>query len=168
LDLKLTEWATEVSRAFRVPVSVIEDGALAMESAPPSPKNLRAALDAITSGSSAYRWSEIRHHYVVYPRDSAWDTRLTNIRLSAVPRYDAAVRYVELVHDQVPALKDLAAPLQKGEPAASIYRDRVSLSDRGSVVEHLVELLGEDRELAFIIERTGDGRRMLHFEHRGN
>jgi len=52
----------------------------------------------------------------------------------------------------------------KGNLHAPIYSEPVSLQFKASIIEHLVELLGTDDQLAFTVEWASSDRRVLHFE----
>jgi hypothetical protein len=67
----------------------------------------------------------------------------------------------------VPELERLVGGVVRGDPDAPVHADRVSLSPGATVLEHLVELLGDDPDLVFTVEPTEDGRLVLHFEYTG-
>jgi hypothetical protein len=131
-----------------------------------SPSSLRAwvgrPVNIVTTDGFRRAW--IRDREVLYPDDAAWEARVTGIQIERVPRYEAAESYTEEARRQVPDLARLLIGALKGDPRSPVYSDPVSLSSEASVLEHLVELLGDDPELVFVIEPGGEDRLLLHFE----
>jgi hypothetical protein len=113
--------------------------------------------------SAAVRRRSIHGRDVLYPDDPAWEASVTGVRIQAMPRWDAADAYTRTAAAQVPALDRLAVAPRLGDPRSPVYADPVSLSEEATVLEHLVELLGDDRDLAFVVEPGGEDRLLLHF-----
>jgi hypothetical protein len=129
-------------------------------------RDVEALLDLLVARSSGYTWRAVEQHTVVYPVDEpAWLERLEHDNPIAGPRLDAASEFVETVTRHVPALGDLAAPPMRGDPDAPIFMDPVSPRSGASILEQLVQLLGDDDRLAFTVERGPSGHRVLHFQH---
>jgi hypothetical protein len=161
----VVEWARKVWQSTGEPCNVIEDGLVNEKMFTEATGDIVTQLDAITAEPSPYRWELVGNRRVLCPRDSTWSSRITNVHLKQTPRFQAATNYLEILRAQVPGLGNVVGPILKGDPAAPIFTDKVSLSEEASVVEHLVQLLGTAPQLVFLIERTADGRRLLQFEN---
>jgi hypothetical protein len=113
------------------------------------------------------RWRRIGARFVLYPDDDVWERPVSGIDISDVGRADAAAAYTAEVARMVPGLERLVGGIVRGDPRAPVYSDRVGLSPEATVLEHLVELLGDDPDLVFTVEPADDGRLVLHFERAG-
>jgi hypothetical protein len=126
--------------------------------------HIEATLDMLVSQVPMYQWSKIVGHCVLYPRDVIWDAQISGAQITNVPRLEAATRFVTQIRTTIPELSDLSEPPMMGDPLSPTYRQQVSLPSTGSILQHLVELLGPDPQIVFTIERTRFGDRVLHFE----
>lgn len=126
-------------------------------------KTLRSLLEREVR-EAGYDYEVIGDRLVVFPAGDLYRTTVSNVRISGTPRLEATDRYLETLARDVPELGEWIPPIMKGDPEAPIYGERVSLSARASVLEHLVELLGRDESLMFSLIRWRDGRRYLLFE----
>jgi hypothetical protein len=147
-----------------VPVNVIVSDEQIRVSCSTTGQDVAAVLEALVAQTARYRWRTITGHYVLYPSDPVWDSKISGIAIRSVPRLDAATQYVTAVRSQIPALADLVEPPMKGDSRAPVYTEPVSLPLETSIVTHLVELLGTNDQLAFTIERARSGQRVLHFQ----
>lgn len=129
-----------------------------------STDDLAAALKDVAGAVSAYQWTTVNGHYILYPALQAWTATVSGIDITETPRLAAARGYVAAVRDRVHELHDLSGPPMKGDPASPVYEDPVSLDSSAPILKHLVELLGDDDRLVFTIERGASGARILHFE----
>jgi hypothetical protein len=123
-----------------------------------------ASLAALTSQKGVYRRVESAGHSIIYPRKGEWDTPILEVRITDVPRLQAATQYVALVRARIPALKDLLGPPMKGNPNSPVYTQPVSLQAEGAIVQHFAELLGSEKRLVFTVERVISGARILYFD----
>jgi hypothetical protein len=149
------------------PVNVVLDrrpDALELPAAEGEPE--AAVADA--AQRNGLRWRKIGSRFVLYPTDDVWERRVSGVDLAGVERAAAADAYTAEVGRQVPELRRLVGGVVRGDPAAPVYTDRVSLSPEATVLEHLVELLGDAPNLVFTIEPAEDGRLVLHFERSGD
>lgn len=126
--------------------------------------NADAVLDALVAQAPVYRWSEVAGHHVVYPRAAVWDAQISDVLIANVPRLEAATRFVAQVRTTVPELADLSEPPMIGDPRSPVYSQAVSMPREGSMLQHLVALLGSDPRTVFTVERTRFGDRVLHFD----
>jgi hypothetical protein len=152
--------------ALPAPVSVVLDrrrDALDIAAEAGSPEQAVAGA----ARRNGLRWRRIGTRFVLYPEADVWERPVSGIEISDVERADAAAAYTAEVARLVPGLERLVGGVVRGDPRAPVYSDRVSLSPQATVLEHLVELLGDDPDLVFTIEPADDGRLVLHFEHAG-
>lgn len=165
MELTIGEWARHLWQLTGEPLNAIADSTLSSEDVIAIPRDLPTALDALRAKSGGrYRWVRAGRRYVVYPDEPAWDIIVRGVNILGRPRIDAAASYLDAVRAQVPALADIVGPGVIGDPRAPLYSQTVSLTQEASVVEHLVQLLGDAQNVAFLIERTGGGRRVMRFE----
>jgi hypothetical protein len=97
-------------------------------------------LEKIAAQNPAYRSEVISGRDVLYP---------------AAPGYQA------LVDD---AFADLVPPVLFGDDRMPIFSDKVTLRPRGRVIEHFVDLLGQDRSLYFGFIQARSGLPSLVFD----
>jgi hypothetical protein len=147
-----------------VPVNFIRADEEVEIGARPGGVGVDEALDWLVAQTARYRWDEIGGRYVLYPADDVWQSVVSGIEIKDVPRLDAASLYTDAARAQVAALADLAGPVMKGDPRSHVFTDPVSLRPSATVLEHFVELLGDDERLAFTVERSLSGVRVMHFE----
>jgi hypothetical protein len=152
--------------ALPTPVSVILDRPADVLDVPA----LKGEPEAAVAGAArrnGLRWRTIGTRFVLYPDADVWERRVTGVDIAGIARADAAGAYTAEVARRVPKLERLVGGVVRGNPDAPVHADRVSLSPEATVLEHLVELLGDDPDLVFTVEPTEDGRLVLHFEHTG-
>ncbi|HEU0217507.1 MAG TPA: hypothetical protein VFQ90_12665 [Stellaceae bacterium] len=111
-----------------------------------------------------YRWTELAGRYVLLPQAVVWDTPIRNVLIADASRLEAATRLVAQIRTAVPMLADLSEPPMIGDPRSPVYSQTVSLPRDGTILQHMVALLGADRRIVFTIERTRFGDRVLHFD----
>ncbi|HME37177.1 MAG TPA: hypothetical protein VKF84_18240 [Candidatus Sulfotelmatobacter sp.] len=147
----------------RMPVNFIQADDRIERSAPESGEHLEAVLDGLTMQAPIYRWSKMAGHYVLYPRAAVWDAQISGVQITNVPRLDAGTQFVARVRTMVPELADLSEPPMIGDSRSPVYQQTVSLPHNGSILQHLVALIGPYPQIIFTIERTIFGDRSLHF-----
>jgi hypothetical protein len=150
--------------ALPTPVSVILDRRADVLDVPAVKGEPEAAV-AKAARRNGLRWRKIGTRFVLYPADDVWERRVTGVDIDGIARADAAGAYTSEVARRVPELEHLVGGVVRGDPGAPVHADRVSLSPEATVLEHLVELLGDDPDLVFTVEPAEDGRLVLHFEH---
>jgi hypothetical protein len=149
--------------ALPVPVSVILDRQPESLDLPADQGDRQSTVDEFAR-RAGLRWRAIGTHVVLYPDDDVWERRVSGIAVADARRADAAAAYTADVARRVPGLERLVGGVVRGDPDAPVYADRVTLSPEAAVLEHLVQLLGDDPDLVFTIEPAADGRLVLHFE----
>lgn len=112
-----------------------------------------------------YRLETIGGRRVLRPSDTVWDETVTGVEIVDVPRADVAHAYALEARRQVRELDvaGFAGGVVRGDPRDPMFTALVTLSREARVVEHLVELLGQDDDLVFTVEPASSGL-LLSFE----
>jgi hypothetical protein len=144
------------------PVSFID-----VPQSPPISLNLRRTtaaevLQGIAKSNPAFRTETIASRDVLYPAGPAFQKIVDGIDIQSMPRLEAADRYLERLH-QEPAFAHLVSQVILGDPRHPIFTAKVSLRAKGRVIDHLVDLLGEDPALYFEFTRAMSGVPELRF-----
>src|SRR5262245_59522141 len=103
---------------------------------------VRQILDELVARVPSYRHSLIAGRLVLHPRDPKWETQLEDVHLGPAPRAQVAHALAKELSRRLPAFTDLVGPWILGNPNAYTYQDEVSVVGPGSVLELLVQLLG--------------------------
>lgn len=161
-EKSVPRFVDEIRNTLQTPVNVIEgdDGTRLPDLTSTS---LEKSLGWLLTQTRNYRHERLLDRHLVYPTDAVWDTQISGVQIRDIARIEAASRYAAVLRANVAGLHDFAGPVIKGDPGTPLFTDPVSLSPDARVVEHLVELLGQDQSLAFTVERASTGARVLHF-----
>src|ERR1041385_3953777 len=160
----VSRFIRRLRREGRVPINFIQADERIENMSVAVTDDIRAVLDALVSQAPIYRWSVLNRRYVLYPRTKIWDARIDQVHVSNTPRLSAAAEFVKRARIMVAELADLAEPPLIGDPRAQIFTEPISLATEGSILQHLVALLGDDSGAVFTIEPTAFGDRVLHFD----
>lgn len=120
-------------------------------------------LREIAERDPAYRSETIGARQVLYPATSEFQEVLGPLTIQGQPRQSAAEIYVDVIRKQVSAFSDLVPPVLFGDERHPLYKDAVSLRERGRVIEHFVDLLGKDQSLYFEFIEARSGLPSLAF-----
>jgi len=121
-------------------------------------------LRQIAAQDPAYRAETIAGREVLYPAAPEFQVALAGIDIASTPRLAASYRYLERLRRDVPALSTLAAPMVIGDSRHPIFSEKVTLRPTGRVIEHLVDLLGQNPELYFEFNKAMSGVPELVFD----
>ena len=121
-------------------------------------------LRQIAKSNPVFRAETIDCRDVLYPARPEFQKVVDGVVIQSMSRLDASYDYLDRLNKEVPAFADLVPPLLFGDFRHPIYADHVSLRAKGRVIEHLVDLLGEDRALYFEFTRAMSGVPELFFE----
>jgi hypothetical protein len=157
----LGEVITTMRSEYHVPLSFIDPAASAAE-----PKRvtldlrnvtLAVALGAIEAHCPGLRHEWINGRLVLLPSDTKYGLRIkTDIK--DVGRLDAFQVFVRDLAKRYPnEFGNLLGPSILGSLRAPLYADEVSTKGDRTVLEHLVDLLGNDPRAVFSILRTKGG-----------
>jgi hypothetical protein len=120
-------------------------------------------LQEIAKRAPGYRAETIDGRDVLYPARPEFQTVLDGVEIQATPRLEATDRYLERLRKEVPALAELYSMVVIGDSRHPIFGAKVSLRPRGRVIEHLVDLLGQDPKLYFEFGKAMSGVSELIF-----
>jgi hypothetical protein len=131
--------------------------------------NLRGAtveevLSNIVAQNSAYRSENIAGRNILYPAAPEFQAIVENVDIQRKARQEATELYVDLLRRAVPAFSRLVPPVLFGDNRMPVYSDKVTLRPKGRVIEHFVDLLGEDHSLYFRFIKARSGLPSLDFE----
>jgi hypothetical protein len=116
-------------------------------------------LQAILARSPGSICQILNGHVIIYPNRPEFKMIVRNIDIVNCPRGAAAKRYIESAKLQVAYFEDMDIILG-GVLELPLLSDRVSLTSRASVIDHLVQILGRDESVFFNI-RKPRGERSL-------
>jgi hypothetical protein len=143
------------SKIGGLPLSFIQADPEATVSLELRHSTVREVLDAIVAQAPGYRYRVVASHLVLYPRDPKWEMQL-DLALGPAPRLQATRALAEELRRRLPAFADLAGPWVSGDPRSYTYQDMVTVVGPGSVLEILVQLLG-NRPSTYLLLVKEDG-----------
>jgi hypothetical protein len=152
VEIALVELDKEIGG---LPLSFIQADPEAKVSLELHRSTVREALDTIVAQAPSYRYRIVADHLVFYPRDPKWETRL-DLALGPAPRLQATMALAKELRRRLPAFADLAGPWVLGDPRSYTYQDVVTVVGPGSVLELLVQLLG-NRPSTYLLLVKEDG-----------
>ncbi len=117
---------------------------------------VRQILDAIVARAPVYRYGFLAGRLVLYPRDPKWEMRVNNLSLGPAPRARLAKDLATELSRRLPAFADLCGPWILGDPRSYAYQDAVTVTGPGSVLELLIQLLG-NRPSSYLLVVKEDG-----------
>ena len=117
----------------------------------------------IAKQNPAYRSESIRGRDVLYPVAPEFQAILDHVAIQSKTRQAAVELYVDVLRKEVPALSNLVPPILFGDERRPMYSDVVSLRERGRVIEHFADLLGQDKTLYFEFIKARSGLPSLVF-----
>jgi hypothetical protein len=120
-------------------------------------------LSQVARTNPAYRSETIDGRDVLYPAAPEFQTVLKEVAIQRIPRQTATETYVDLLRTKVPAFATLVAPWVIGDERRPLFTDPVSVRSTGRVIEQLVDLLGDDRNLYFEFIQARSGRPFIGF-----
>ncbi|HXO51136.1 MAG TPA: hypothetical protein VN888_08925 [Mycobacterium sp.] len=121
-------------------------------------------LRRIAAQDPAYRAETIAGREVLYPATPEFQLAISGIDIASTSRLDAAYRYLDRLGRDVPAFSTLAPPMVIGDSRHPIFSQKVTLRPTGRVIEHLVDLLGQNPELYFEFHKAMSGVPELVFD----
>jgi hypothetical protein len=158
------EIVAQLNGKDRVPLSFIEDDQTRTLTLVSASVTVRALLEQIAVQTGSYRFEVVKDRLVLLPDDPKYKLEVGDIGIEKEPRIAAVQAYVRALKQRYPSLFGtfLAMPLL-GDPRSPTFTDHVTLSRSGTVLEHLVELLGENPRIVFLIVHSKSGAPILTF-----
>jgi hypothetical protein len=142
--------AAKLQDTYHVPLSFIENDEDVKVSFSISQATVQGVLEKIVERAPAYRYFTIAGRLVLYPRSTKWDARLEAVHLGPGPRDQVASQLAAELERRLPAFAKFGVILA-GDSNSYVYRDLVSVTGTGSVIELLVQLLGARPAVVFSI-----------------
>ena len=118
---------------------------------------VRRLLEKVEILSGVYRLESIDGRMVLYPKALPFDREIRNVDFVGRRRFTAAAEYVRLLKKAIPELPQIVGPVEtRAGPEGRIpfYDDPVTLEPNARVIDHLVQLLGTDKNLYFLIKEA--------------
>lgn len=126
--------------------------------------SLATLLEKVVSQAPSYKFQVVDKRLVLYPKSPKYKLVVKGVAITNIERLEAAYRYTAQLNQQIPEFKELVGPQVLGNPRHFVFTDRVSLSKEGTVLEHLVQLLGQNESVVFSVIKAKSGVPMLTFE----
>lgn len=136
---------TRLRELHHVRLSFVDAGEEKLASVSAKDGTLKEILDQLVQQTQRYSYAALNGHVVLFPSTDVFRTPVDVDGLSPSGRYNTAAAYVSSIRSKIPALVNWWGPIAAGtSPQHSVFADRVTLRPRGTVIEHLVDLAGED------------------------
>lgn len=149
---------------YNVPISFIDAEEKQKITVDLKDASLRTVLEKVISSSPIYDYRIINERLVLYPKVPKYNFIVNDVDINMMKRLEAANKYVSQLNHQFPEFMDLVGPPVLGNPQHPVFIDKVSLKRESTVLEHLVQLLGEDLKVVFSIIKAKSGVPILVFE----
>jgi hypothetical protein len=156
LSLRHVDFETALAKicdASDVPLSSVQLDDLGMINLELKEANVRDALDALMQQVPTYRYDLIGGRLVVYPRDPLWGRKITDISLGPARRLEINRALVKELARRVPELANLAGPWVMGDTGSYNYNDIVSVHGPASILDLILQLLGNRPSVFIILDR---------------
>jgi hypothetical protein len=114
---------------------------------------VKELLNELLSRRHEYRRETILDRIVIYPVNPQYQRIVTNVQIEGVGRREAEERYIKMLQARYSDFRDFDLSyltIGFGGPGPA-ETDPVSLRPRARVIEHFMQLLGDDRKLALTI-----------------
>jgi len=141
-----------LSREHNVPVSIVEDTrdpGVELNRVDATPVDLLRDLARL---SGVYRFESIDGHFVLYPDDPAFQSLVNDVHIEKEERGDAIGHLLEHLRAHAPSLPPIYGPASVvvGN-TGSLFSAPVTLKSRDTAIRLLVQLLGTDQGVFFVV-----------------
>jgi hypothetical protein len=153
----------KIKKQYSVPLSFINNLSLDKESSDfiCIDCSLKDALTKLTS-SSLYRYGVINKHLILYSSESRYQAIVKNVRIENKGRLLAISELIDKLRVEIPGF-DLYPPPQFGSGEKPIYAENVTIESKDrSVLDCLMQALGENRDVVLSVEVATNGLPFLH------
>ena len=155
-DKKPSEVIRDLSDTHNFPISyIVQPGdqtiSLSMKNAP-----VRSLLQNLMTKMPGNVCRVIAGHVVIYPDRREFKAIVKDVDIADKPRAIAAREYIEFAGKQVDYFNDMGV-LLGGNLESPMFEDQVSLSHKARVIDHLVQILGSNQSVFFVIDRAPVG-----------
>lgn len=146
----------ELAASYNVPVSLIDADRPSCVSFTLHNGTVRQVLDRLVSCDRQYCWRQVMGRLIVLPHTSPYDSRIVGVRITDMPRMEAADAYIDHLNSHNVGFERLAGGVMLGDCTGSAYTTHVTLSPDATALEHFMQILAADRSLRFCLSRGID------------
>src|SRR6476661_1638454 len=155
-DKKPSEAIRDLRNTHKLPISYIAQSGeqainLSIKEVP-----VRSLLQNLMTRMPGNVCRVIAGHVVIYPDRPEFRALVTRVDVTDKPRAVAAREYLEIAGEQVDYFKDIGI-LLGGNLESPMFEDQISLSRKARVIDHLVQILGSNQSVFFVIDRAPVG-----------
>lgn len=125
--------------------------------------SLRTVLENVVSKIPLYRFQMINNRLVLYPDLPRYHFLVKDINITGMKRFDAAHEYAAQLKRQFPEFMNFFGPALLGDPRHPVFTDTVTLKRESSVLDHFIQLLGENQTVVFLVIKAKSGVPMIAF-----
>jgi hypothetical protein len=126
---------------------------------------LQSVLETVRSQAPAYTYASVRGKVVLYPDLKKYTTKMYGISITDMPRLNATQVLLAQVAAVLPEFRNWLGPVEKGNPSASLFSERVTLASSGTILEQFAGLLGDDRNAVYSVVRGRSGSPIFTLDH---
>ena len=113
--------------------------------------SVKSVLDTVVSQVPILKYRLINGRLVLFPDERKYLLPMA-VDIENLARFRAVDAYIDKLAERYPSeFGSLLGPSIKGFPGAPIYADKVTVKGTATVLEQLVQLLGDDPRLIFTI-----------------
>ena len=161
----ITRIAQQLRITTRANVSSIDNGQ-PIEYHPVDSDNIASLLGRLSAQHNYVSSSCINSRFVLFPTSLAIlaNTEVPHVVIKNVSRAEAAGSYFEHVRQITNHAIDVGIVLQ-GKLNTPMFEDLVTLSQQSTFLNHLVDLLGADRQIVFSLRMGPDRHWAFEFIH---
>lgn len=138
-----------------VPLSLIEDPTEARVTLNLPSCTLRQLLDQIVARTAGYRYGFVGPHLVLYSTNPWWQTRIEDLGLKAGGRWTVMDELLARLSPRAPAVVRFKPAMALGDLRNFIITDEVRVTGPGTVLELLVQLLGNRTSAVLAVSTWG-------------
>jgi hypothetical protein len=149
-----------------VPVSLVDGPDSCITSVNASARSLREILDQIVASNPGYCWRCLNGHVLIRPKVSILDDVERGVSIVNEPRPRAEGDYVTSRLRIMPGYAGRVALIECGFCTDRMF-ERVTLARVDTAINHLVQLLGADKSVAFILHTGRSGQTSMQL-YEGN
>jgi len=155
-DKRPSEVARDLRKTHNLPISYIDQGGKQLITLNIKEASVRSLLQSLLARMPGTVCRVMAGHVVIYPDRPEFKALVAGVDVIDKPRAIAAREYLEIASEQVDYFKDIDV-LLGGIMESPMFEDQVSLSRKARVIDHLVQILGTNQSVFFVIDRAPVG-----------
>jgi hypothetical protein len=162
---QVPDLVAELRGKWHVPISFIEAAGKPQElKITEGLRPLREVITLLVKQLPFYRFEVIRDRMVLYSVDAKYVYDVTGVEIQNLSRIEAANLYVDQLRSRFPEFAELVGPPILGDINSPVFTEPVRLNRSGRVIDHLVQLLGDDPQTVFSLGPARSGVPVLWFD----